>query len=366
MESETSSTHTLDAATPVAAPAYAQQLPVLGIPVCYESDTTGVLDVVADALGAWRSLDRAPWLVETRGVHIRIVVDDDATDGATWLGSVSDDASAEGRDDGVGEGAHEQGGDGATRPDGERPGAEGGAEEGERRLTRVCARRTLLEDPRQFRHGPVEAVTLALLGRLDRAPVNAGAVGRDGTAVLLVGSSGAGRSTLLYAAARAGLKVLSDERVYVQTRPEQRVWGLPGTLHLPEDAASHFPELAAVPPITLANGMSRLALDVARLNALPESPLARRVGVCLLRRDEGSGSEFARVHPERIMTELRETPAAREAYPDDMISWIGRLAERGAWVLNVSAPPSGLVPRIEAMLDAVLNQPAATQRGEPT
>lgn len=349
MRSEMLSAQTLAAAVAVEEPTHTRQLPVLGVPVSYESDRPEVLDVVAEALSAWRSLDRAPWLVETRGVHIRIAVDDDDDERATSSGAASDGGTADG-------GARAAG---RAREDGDAAAARRGAEDNVRRSARVSAKRAMLEDAQQFRYGPVEAATFALLESLDRAPVNAAAVARGGTALLLVGPRGAGKSTLAYAASRAGLKVLSDERVYVQSRPELRVWGMPGFLHLAADGATHFPELAGISAVRLANGTSRLTLDVERLGALPELPLARRVGVCLLRRDGSAGPEFARVHPERITMELNETSIGGEAYPDDMIALIARLAERGAWVLNASGHPSRLVPRVETMLEAVVGQPAA-------
>ena len=60
-----------------------------------------------------------------------------------------------------------------------------------------------------------------------------------------------GKSTLAYLAHAAGIRVLSDDRVWVQMEPSLRIWGTPGTARLTAAALSLFPELgAAGEPVT--------------------------------------------------------------------------------------------------------------------
>src|SRR4029079_16036214 len=98
----------------------------------------------------------------------------------------------------------------------------------------------LVGERAHFRYGMIEALTFMLASDLDRHPLHAAVVVRNGSALLLHGASGTGKSTLAYAAARAGLRSLSEEVVYLQLEPEFRVWGLPGRLHLPGDAPARF------------------------------------------------------------------------------------------------------------------------------
>ena len=54
----------------------------------------------------------------------------------------------------------------------------------------------------------------------------------DGAAIIFAGASGAGKSTLALAASRAGLPLLSDDTIYVQTEPVFRLWSLAGPIHV--------------------------------------------------------------------------------------------------------------------------------------
>jgi hypothetical protein len=183
--------------------------------------------------------------------------------------------------------------------------------------------------------------------------VHAAAIVRGGAALLLAAPSGVGKSTLAYAAARAGLAVLAEDLVYVQTRPELRVWGLPGWLHLPEGAAAYFPELTGTRAVLLANGKRKIAVQTAALGALPQLPVARRAGICLLRRD-GGPTRLTRVAPDVVAAELGRVPEPGfDTYAEDAAGPVRRLAARGAWLLHVGAPPADIVPLLHEMFDTL-------------
>src|SRR5947207_3407127 len=116
------------------------------------------------------------------------------------------------------------------------------------------------------------------------------AIARGGVALLLAGPPGTGKSTLAYQAHRRGLRVLSDDAVYVQLDPELRVWGLPGRVRLLTTAVTHFPELAGRSPTFLANGNEKLVVQCpGEWPAAPApAPVATRARVCLLERTGGS------------------------------------------------------------------------------
>ena len=74
----------------------------------------------------------------------------------------------------------------------------------------------------------------------------AGAVDPSGRAILLAGDSGEGKSTLVYALARAGWPILGDDGVVLEVRGAETVahaWRAP--VLVSRDLAFAFPELAA-------------------------------------------------------------------------------------------------------------------------
>lgn len=308
-------------------------LPVLGIPVRFELDDGEVAEVAEASFGGWRVLDSAPHLIAADDVVVRVTV-------------------IEGDEGG--------GGHAPLRyfaPDRARvliatPGSSA-VVDGVRREASLHVTRDLVGDREHFRYGMLEAGTLALLAQFDRIPVHAAAIVRGEAALLLAAPSGVGKSTLAYAAARAGLAVLAEDLVYVQTRPELRVWGLPGWLHLPDGAAAHFPELNAARAVLLANGKRKIAVRTAALGALPRLPVARHAGVCLLRRD-GGPTRVTRLAPEVVAAELGRAPEPGfDTYAEDAAGPVLRLAGRGGWLLNIGSPPADIVPLLRGMLDTL-------------
>jgi hypothetical protein len=152
-------------------------LPVLGIPVRFESNSAVVIDVVHASFGAWRALEPDGTAPANR---VRIVVHDAG--------------------DGTGQTAITY-----RRPE---PGrmmffaAESlGTADVARRDALAYVTPTLVAAGAHFRYGVVEALTLFLVTGADRFPVHASALLTGDTAILLCGPSGAGKSTLAYAAA---------------------------------------------------------------------------------------------------------------------------------------------------------------------
>ena len=210
----------------------------------------------------------------------------------------------------------------------------------------------LLDDRQHFRSGVLEALALFLLARMDRDPLHAAAVARGGTALLLAGRSGVGKSTLVYAAARAGLRVLSEDAVYLQLDP-LRVWGMPRFVHLMPEAARFFPELSAVRPRLLFNGKTKLAMDLRTLSPAPGGPaVAERAGICLLARGRTPGVE--RVDAREAVEALTAAPEAGfDLFADSVGARIARVAAQGAWRVTLPPHPADAVPMLHELLDAL-------------
>ncbi len=86
------------------------------------------------------------------------------------------------------------------------------------------------------------------------------------TTLVLRGPGGAGKSTLAYAAARAGHALLAEEVTWFDpTGPTPILRGAPWTVHLEPDAPALFPELAGLPPVRQASGKLKLVVDTASI-----------------------------------------------------------------------------------------------------
>jgi hypothetical protein len=156
-----------------------------------------------------------------------------------------------------------------------------------------------------------------------------------------------GKSTLTYAALRSGLRVLSEDTVFLQESPVPRVWGLGGFVHLHPDAARFFPELRTLPPRCRANGDLKLAIHTP-----PVTAGIGRAGICLLAR--GDAARMERVAPDAAE---REVAAGLDAGFDRFAATIGRrvrrVAEGGAWRLTVPPSLADAVRLLHRMLDEV-------------
>ena len=309
------------------------ELPVVGVPVRFETNSAAVLDVIMEAFGSWAPLAAREDLLAPERVRVRLIVHEG-----------------------------EAGASGHARPliyrapDPTRvvissPGSVGIIDlhllDGVAYVTP-----SLVAERAYFRAQIVEGITLMLVEHLDRVPIHAAAVARNGVALLLAGASGTGKSTLAYAAASTGLHVLSDDMVFVQLRPQLRVWGGSSRAYLHEQARAHFAELADVPVSVLANGKRKLPVDMASAAERPMLPVVERAGICLLQRT-ASPAGLERVAPATLQAELLHSLEGGFAlfFREATAPRVAALANGTGWRLNLSGHPADAVPYLYAMLD---------------
>jgi hypothetical protein len=308
-------------------------IPVLGIPVTYESNDDAVIHAAEEAFGAWHIAEHVPQLLSEERVRVRVFVEDGA-EGRARHAPIT-----------------------YRMPDADRvllrtPGSIAVADVARRDGTAYVTR-ALVNDLAHFRYGVLEAITLVILTQLDRQPVHAAALTRDRCGLLLAGPSGTGKSTLTYAAIRHGFKVLAEDMVYVQLSPRLRVWGLPGHLHLPVSARQHFHELADSLPTLLANGKEKIAINLRTLNALPDMPVAPRAGICVLTRS-GAAPSLETLSGDaltRIMTGRLEP--GFDVFAETVAPAIRELARYGGWRLNLGDDPEEAIPLLETMFEEI-------------
>lgn len=142
----------------------------------------------------------------------------------------------------------------------------------------------VVENSLHFRYNVIESLALYLASVEERVAIHGGAVLYQGTAIMLLGKSTVGKSTLCYAALRSGeFDLLAEDVLYVQCEPTPQLFGGMGRLHLLPDAPRHFPELADKPPEVQANGKIKIGVSVpperVQLHAIPGI-------LCILNRQE--------------------------------------------------------------------------------
>jgi hypothetical protein len=304
-------------------------LPILGVPVRFASNSAAALAVVEEAFGRWRPLAAHPDLIASEGAQVRLIVHE-GLEGSGPHAPVT-----------------------CRMPDTDRilvhtPGSIGIADCGRRDATAYITPALLHADRAQVRYSMVEGLTLMLVTARDRYPVHAAAIMRGPVALLLAGPPGIGKSTLAYQAHRQGLRVLSDDAAYVQLKPTFRLWGMLGPVHLLPETRTHFPELAGQTPAWLAHGNEKFLLPVS--NEWPGPPVASAAGVCLLERTGGAAS-CTRASASEVQTSLEAgLGVSRVRWSDALPDALARLAARGGWRLSLSADPADALPFVDEML----------------
>lgn len=256
--------------------------PVLGVPVEFHSNSQAVLEVAEHALGHWRDVARD--LVEPVEPRVvRLVVHPGArpyTPRAPFAHRAHSGCLLAASGDSMLMAQMERGEAlGFVTPE-------------------------LVADEPHFRYNVVEAMALALASWRDRVPVHAGAVIHAGRAILLMGHSTAGKSTLCYACVRDGFQLLAEDVVYVSLSRGLRLWGNSRHIHLLPDAPRHFAELAGAPPRVQANGKLKLSIDVADLGQDRPRHHADRAAIVLLRRHAAVESALERLDPRAAVEAL--------------------------------------------------------------
>jgi hypothetical protein len=121
--------------------------------------------------------------------------------------------------------------------------------------------RAAVEDTAYLRYHFLESTGPTLLQYLYTTPLHAACVALNGRGILLCGDSGAGKSSLAFACARAGWTFLSDDSSSIIRRRKGRVVvGNPYSMRFRESATDLFPDLKSRPVTTRATG--RLAIEL--------------------------------------------------------------------------------------------------------
>jgi hypothetical protein len=209
----------------------------------------------------------------------------------------------------------------------------------------------LVADEARLCHNVLELLALSMVAWRDRTPVHAGAVVRNGRAVLLAGQSMAGKSTLCYACLRDGFQLLAEDVVYVSRQSGMRLWGIPWHIHLLPDAVRLFTELADIPAVLQPNGKCKLVVETSSFGADRPRCYVERAVVCVVERQSGSASVLEPVDPcVPVMALSHDREAGFDLYSDTR-----RVAEAlvagGAYRLHVGSDLAGAVALLKELTD---------------
>lgn len=199
-----------------------------------------------------------------------------------------------------------------------------------------------LGSPDLLRSEILEPLVLYLLGRNDRAPVHASCFVAGDLAVLLSGPSGSGKSCLALAADAAGFAVLSEDIVYVQLRPQPKVWGWAGPAHLLPANAPRDRTFAT----RVRNGKSKLAVPLGAAGSAVASP--SQAVFCLLARGEAVAIE--RLQPDDALRGLERLEPGFDVMAEEVRAAHAALTRKGAWRLTLSADPDEAIRCLVANL----------------
>lgn len=94
--------------------------------------------------------------------------------------------------------------------------------------------------PASERAAPLREALQILMGPHGRWMTHAGAVGRGGRGALLVGRGGSGKSTLALSCALAGMEVVADDYLLLETGPPPIAHAMQSTAKLTEDSAARL------------------------------------------------------------------------------------------------------------------------------
>jgi hypothetical protein len=165
----------------------------------------------------------------------------------------------------------------------------------------------MVADDVHFRYSVLECLSLLLATAKDRTPVHAGAVVWNGQAVLLMGQSTVGKSTLCYACVRQGFQLLDEDVVYVSLHGGLKIWGTSSRIHLLPDAQRHFPELDGIPPQIQANGKLKMAIETAPTNEQEGCFFAQSALLCMLERRAGGDSSIQEIDPASAIAAISQS-----------------------------------------------------------
>jgi hypothetical protein len=163
----------------------------------------------------------------------------------------------------------------------------------ERGQTYITVTRTTLAHQRYLRDVFLVAAIGCHIATRHATPIHAGCVGLNGSGVLLCGDSGAGKSSLSYACARAGFTYVTDDASYLLNQCKNRtVIGNYHNVRLRPSAATLFPEINRLKMTPRLTGKPSIEMPTASLPNIVTAPSLKVDHIVFLSRRAGGPPEL--------------------------------------------------------------------------
>lgn len=194
--------------------------------------------------------------------------------------------------------------------------------------TRMVISSAVLRHPHYFSQVFLEAAPACQLCTRFATPIHAACVALDGRGVMLCGDSGAGKTSLSYACARAGWQFIADDTSYLlHTECNRRVIGNCHQVRFRPSAAELFPEIADAEITPRMFGKPSVELPTAPMDHVRATESAHVDFVVYLnRRHPGSADlvpysrDLARQYMRSVLFGTAETRIVRHAAIDRLLA----------------------------------------------
>lgn len=209
----------------------------------------------------------------------------------------------------------------------------------------VSVPRDMLRFPYHTRYEVIEFAVFTLAARAQRlVPLHAACVGINGRGILLMGSSGAGKSTVALHALLRGFDFLAEDSVFVAPH-SMRATGTANFLHVRADSLSWFGRskvtqlIRKSPIIRRRSGVEKFEVDLRREEFhLAKTPL-KIVGVAFLSsRSAGKGPLLRRLSESDTLSRLKREQAYGASLPQWRAFSRNLLRLGGIEILRGSSP----------------------------
>jgi hypothetical protein len=198
----------------------------------------------------------------------------------------------------------------------------------------------------------LEGITFAMLSTARQfMPLHAACVVKDKSLILL-GKAGAGKSTLAFACARRGYRVLTEDGLLISTQASAlRLWGTPYKLHLLPESKRFFPELAHEQPKRQLNGEYKLEVELETL--FPGSTITNAAPGLVLFLERMTTPGATRIEPVPLVEALEQLDLVwpwSVGWTEEMERQLARLLEAKTYRVRMSDSPDEVVEALDALL----------------
>jgi hypothetical protein len=162
--------------------------------------------------------------------------------------------------------------------------------------------RSTANSPLYMRYHVLEAAALSMIASLRAVPLHAACVSLQNRGMLLCGDSGAGKSSLAFACARAGWTFTSDDSTYIPlNRNDRMVVGNSHQIRFRPSGIELFPELEGRAVTPRAAGKPSIEIPTAQFPELSTADSAAVEHIVFLNRCDGESPQLVPIARKWLM-----------------------------------------------------------------